>query len=141
MEMTIDDLKQECKYCYREVDASGLEAFRCTNKIVNMETSWCRPKNANEPCSICKYCKPREEIRMSIDEAIRRIDEHNYIHQRKEPRAVHITEALDIAISIMRKYQKIQEIVNSNPDYIHHTDMDAYKVNSIKEVLKDGNDT
>lgn len=59
--MTIDNLKQECIYCYREVDASGLEGFRCTNKTVNKTTSWCRPKNANEPCSICEYCKPKEE--------------------------------------------------------------------------------
>lgn len=38
----------------------------------------------------------------------------------------------------MRKYQKIEQIVNSNPDYIHHTDMDTYKLNSIREVLEDG---
>lgn len=68
--MSIEELKQECKYCYREVDDSGLEGFRCTNKTVNMETSWCRPKNANMPCTICEYYKPREEIGMTVEEAI-----------------------------------------------------------------------
>jgi len=61
-EMSIDDLiKQECNYCYREVDASGLESFRCTNKTVNKETSWCRPKNANEPCSACEFCDIKDD--------------------------------------------------------------------------------
>lgn len=47
-------------------------------------------------------------------------------------------ETIDFAIDTMRKYQKIEEIVNSNPEYIHHTDMNTYKVNSIREVVKDG---
>ena len=50
---------------------------------------------------------------MKIDEAIRRIDEHNYMHQRKEPRAIYISEALDMAVDIMRKYKKIQTIVKA----------------------------
>lgn len=50
---------------------------------------------------------------MTIDEAIRRINEHNYIHQNKEPRAVYITEAFDVATDTMRKYQKIIEIADS----------------------------
>ena len=48
-------------------------------------------------------------------------------------------ETLDVAIDTMRKYQKIMGIINSNPEYIHHTDMDTYKVNSIREVIEDGN--
>ncbi len=136
--MTIEDLKQECKYCYREVDANGLEAFRCTNKTVNMETSWCRPKNANEPCSICQYCKPKEKMGMTIEEAIRRIDEHNYIHQRKEPRAIYISEALDMAIETMRKYQKIVDIVSLNGEEFKQCGLKELK--EILEVIADGND-
>ena len=63
MGMTIDDLKKECRYCCREIDASGLEGFRCTNQTVikTTDSSWCYPKNANEPCSTCAHCKPKEE--------------------------------------------------------------------------------
>lgn len=50
-----------------------------------------------------------------------------------------VYEALNMAMETARKYQKIQEIVNSNPDYIHHTDMDTYKLNSIRKVVEDGN--
>lgn len=103
MGMTIDNLKQECIYCYREVDTSGLEGFRCTNKTVNKTTSWCRPKNANEPCSICEYCKPKKD-EMSIDECIE-IWTHptQYFPSKRE-------EAVDFVIDIMRKYQKIEQI-------------------------------
>lgn len=45
-------------------------------------------------------------------------------------------EAVKTALDTMRKYQKIEQIVNSNPDYIHHTDMDTYKLNSIREVIE-----
>lgn len=50
---------------------------------------------------------------MSIDEAIRRIDNHNYIHQRREPRAIYMSEAFKIATDTMRKYKKIEEIADS----------------------------
>lgn len=55
-----------------------------------------------------------------------------------EPEKTEICTSLSLAMDIMRKYQKIEQIVNSNPDYIHHTDMDTYKLNSIREVLEDG---
>jgi hypothetical protein len=114
MGMSID-LKQECKYCYREIDNSGLEGFRCTNKTVNMETSWCRPKNADEPCSICEYCEPKEEIEMSIDEHIKRIGDirSNYDRWSQLGLSPNEAKAFDVAIETMRKYQKIQEIVKS----------------------------
>jgi hypothetical protein len=117
MGMSIDDLKKECQYCYREIDNSGLEGFRCSNRsaIRAMDSGWCYPKCANEPCSICEYCKPmQEDMKITVDEAIRRIDEHNYIHQRKEPRAIYISEALDMAVAIMRKYQRICKILDKS---------------------------
>lgn len=71
---------------------------------------------------------------MTIDEAISRIDYHNYIHQRREPRAIYITEAFRIATSIMRKYQKIEQIVNAWDD-----DENAMILaHKIKEVIEDG---
>ena len=71
---------------------------------------------------------------MSIDEAIRRISHHNYIHQRREPRAIYITEAFKIATSTMRKYQKIEQIVNAWDD-----DENAMILaHKIKEVLENG---
>lgn len=73
---------------------------------------------------------------MTIDEAISRIDYHNYIHQRREPRAIYITEAFRMATSIMRKYQKIKQIVNAWDD-----DENAMILaHKIKEVIEDGND-
>lgn len=61
MGMTDDELNTECRYCYREVDASGLEGFRCTNKFINKSTSWCRPRNANKPCSTCEFCEIKND--------------------------------------------------------------------------------
>ena len=75
---------------------------------------------------------------MSIDEAIRRIDEHNYIHQRKEPRAVYITEALNVAVDTMRKYQKIREI--AFPLQFCTTDkLNHEAIMKICEVIENGN--
>lgn len=116
--MTIDDLKQECNYCYREVDASGLEGFRCTNKTVNMETSWCRPKNANKPCSMCKYCKPREEIGMTIED-IKHCLKAMVEREVCEECQLYGTTGTDHcehdcvcgALDIIDKYQKIEQIV------------------------------
>lgn len=69
---------------------------------------------------------------MTIDEAIRRIDEHNYIHQNKEPRAVYITEAFDLVVDTMRKYQKIEQILKDIPYGGEVT------VRRIQEVVEDG---
>lgn len=111
MRMSIDDLKKECKYCYREIDNSGLEGFRCTNKTVikTRDSSWCYPKNADEPCSICEYCEPKEEIEMSIEEAI---DVLEYLKTQNSQLL-----SLDVAINTMRKYQKIEQIVSDFKEY------------------------
>ena len=55
-----------------------------------------------------------------------------------EPEKTEICTSLSAAIDTMRKYRRIEQIVNNNPDYVHHTDLNTYKVNSIKEVIKDG---
>lgn len=151
MGMMIDDLKQECNYCYREVDASGLEGFRCTNKTVNMETSWCRPKNANKPCSTCKYCKPRKEIGMKIDD-IKHCLKVMVDCEVCEECNLYGTTGTDHcecdcvygALDIIDKYQKIQEILNSasyteNGTVYSYTYDEDTRVKHIREVLEDGN--
>ena len=44
--------------------------------------------------------------RMTKEEAIKRIREHQIIHQTKEPRAIFITEALDMAIEALNAEPK-----------------------------------
>lgn len=47
-------------------------------------------------------------------------------------------EAYDVAIATMRKYQKIQEIVEA---WLHDVDIDSYDcMADIYEVIEDGND-
>ena len=76
---------------------------------------------------------------MTIDEAIRRIDEHNYIHQNKEPRAVYITEAFDVAVETMRKYQKIEETINKW--CAENTwEFDTFYLYEIRGIIEDGID-
>jgi hypothetical protein len=72
-------------------------------------------------------------MEMAIDEAIRRIDEHNYIHQSKEPRAIKISEALNVAMDTMRRYEKIKQILKEIPYGGEAT------VRRIQEVVEDGN--
>ena len=73
---------------------------------------------------------------MTIDEAIRRIDNHNYIHQRREPRAIYISEAFKIATSTMRKYQKIEQIIKDHDN--DRIPEDYWYIDKIKEVIEDG---
>lgn len=70
---------------------------------------------------------------MTIDKAIEEVQQQKLDYQEfwEEYKNEHI-EALDMAIKIMRKYQKIQEIV-MNGDDVH------YKLlMRIREVLEDG---
>ena len=72
-------------------------------------------------------------MRMTIEDCIKEL-----LINKEDDTYVLGNETIDFAIDTMRKYQKIEEIVNSDPEYIHHTDMNTYKVNSIREVVKDG---
>lgn len=49
---------------------------------------------------------------MKLEEAILRIKEHIAVHQYKEPHAIYITEALEMAIDALKKQipQQIKEI-------------------------------
>lgn len=71
-------------------------------------------------------------MEMTIDEAIRRIEHHNYIHQRREPRAIYISEAFKIAIDTMRKYQQIEQI---HKDWFKEFDS-AEAYTKISEVIR-----
>lgn len=76
---------------------------------------------------------------MTIEEAIRRIDEHNYIHQRKEPRAVHITKAFDTLIAVAKKYQRIKQIIaDLKSDGGAFEMSEPYWLRLISEVVEDG---
>lgn len=85
---------------------------------------------------LCTQIDIREaspRIEMSIEEAIRRIVEHNHIHERKEPRAVYISKALDMATDIMRKYQKIEQIMKNHDN--DKMSEDYQYLDKIREVL------
>lgn len=113
MGMTIeDDLEKECQYCYREIDNSGLEGFRCTNRTVIKVRgfSWCYPKNANKPCSICEYCEPKQDMEMTIDKAISHLYTYSSTMGSGQTTQAQHEESKRVAIDIMRKYQKIEEI-------------------------------
>jgi hypothetical protein len=130
--MKIDDLKKECQYCCREIDASGLEGFRCTNRTVIKITasSWCYPKNANEPCSMCNYCKPREDNKITIDDAI------EIFRDTRSYGTADIAKL--VAIATMRKYKKIEQIIKK-----HDNDSmpeDYWYIDKIREVLEDKDD-
>lgn len=48
-----------------------------------------------------------EMPKMTRQEAILRIKDHKHVHQMKEPRAIHITEALNMAIDALEKVDKL----------------------------------
>lgn len=136
MGMPIDDLEKECQYCYREIDNSGLEGFRCTNRtaIKARDSSWCYPKNANEPCSICEYCEPKQNMGMTINEAISHLDTYSSTMGSGQTTQAQHEESKRVAIDIMRKYQKIKQILDD-------CDLEAWEVlEKVKKVVEDGNE-
>lgn len=124
MGMSIDELKKECQYCCREIDNSGLEGFLCTNgnAIKARDSILCDPKNANEPCSICEYCKPGEEPakqqKMDINECITwlKILRAN-MNTFPEVSAEKKIEALTMAIKLVEQEPKTGEWIKQNDDY------------------------
>lgn len=77
---------------------------------------------------------------MTIDDSIRILEDAQRWRKKYGIFGTEEDDAINKLIEVAKKYQKIEQIVNSNPDYIHHTDMGTYKLNSIREVLEDGND-
>lgn len=69
---------------------------------------------------------------MDAKEAIIRIKQHNEIHSREERFAVHITEALDMAIDVLgkqipQKPIKANRVVKKNGEYYLNDDNEYYK--------------
>lgn len=82
---------------------------------------------------------------MTIDKAIEEVQQQKLDYQEfwEEYKNEHI-EALDIAIEAMKKYQKIQEILNS-AGYVENGTVYSYtydedsRVKHIRKVVEDGN--
>ena len=70
---------------------------------------------------------------MTREEAITRIKIHKRVHKMDEPRAIHISEALDMAIKALEQIDKIKEIIAIDNMVIHE---DVLKYKMICEVLK-----
>ena len=76
---------------------------------------------------------------ITIDEAIQHIKNSCYIvgyptHDRQNETRKRINASLDMAIDIMRKYQKIEQIIHD--DWIKGVNSGA-TLNKIEEVLED----
>ena len=53
---------------------------------------------------------------MTIEETIGRIQDHKIIHKMNEPRAVHISEALDMAIRSLEAWEKVKAEIQKYQD-------------------------
>ena len=78
---------------------------------------------------------------MTTDEAIRHLGTYSTtLGSGQTPQAQH-EDAKRVAIATMRKYQKIEEIMNElNGDFYGSYLMDRQTLEKIYEVLEDGND-
>ena len=86
---------------------------------------------------------------MTIDEAIARIREHITIHKTKEPRAVLISKALNMAIRALEMQKKLAEFSGMDicnlvadynyddeeniSDYVYEADVDDFLIDEIDE--------
>ena len=91
---------------------------------------------------------------MTIDEAIARIREHITIHKTKEPRAVLISKALNMAIRALEMQKKLAEfsgmdicnlVADYNYDdeeniseYVYEADVDDFLIDETNEKTEEG---
>ena len=92
---------------------------------------------------------------MTIDEAIARIREHITIHKTKEPRAVLISKALNMAIHALEMQKKLAEFSGMDicnlvadynyddeeniSDYVYDADVDDFLIDEIDEEQRKNN--
>ena len=92
---------------------------------------------------------------MTIDEAIARIREHITIHKTKEPRAVLISKALNMAIHALEMQKKLAEFSGMDicnlvadynyddeeniSDYVYEADVDDFLIDEIDEEQRKNN--
>lgn len=91
---------------------------------------------------------------MTIDEAIARIREHITIHKTKEPRAVFISKALNMAIRTLEMQKKLAEfsgmdicnlVADYNYDdeeniseYVYEADVDDFLIDEVNTETEEG---
>ena len=73
-------------------------------------------------------------MEMSIDKTISELE----ILKKNTFSYMTANQAFTTAISTMRKYQKIEEIVNDELEDFHPLDRNPYKIALIKKVVEDG---
>ena len=92
---------------------------------------------------------------MTIDEAIARIREHIAIHKTKEPRAVFISKALNMAIHALEMQKKLAEFSGMDicnlvedynyddeeniSEYVYEVDVDDFLIDEIDEEQRKNN--
>lgn len=84
---------------------------------------------------MANYCAWGGNMGMTIDEAIYCMECKYY--EARNNNTCASSEGHQVAIDTMRKYQKIDQIVNTEFNEIHPLDRNPYKIDLIKEVIKD----
>jgi hypothetical protein len=82
----------------------------------------------------------KKTMEITIDDAISNIEIiQTQLEITQQPRSI----SLDVAISTMRKYKKIEEIVNGWGRYrkgVSSSEGDSVYMQKVSEVVEDGND-